>query len=347
MAGKYTGSRANNPLRSGGAAAAPEASFQLDNKWETTEVRGFQAAIRTLRRGRRCPAQENRILVGKPRQYPFQKAIKQLLPRPAAKALDRQIRLRLCDAVVVSYPKCGRTWLRAMLTFYFAKLYGTPKDLLFDFANLHNLDQRIPKIYFSHEIDYKGSPENVAIDRKLFSGKKVVFLARDPRDMIVSLYAHRVHRDKDWSGPIDAFVTGREGGLPTALRYYQLWSEFLAAHDDAMVMRYEDLHADPVQAITALLTHLGQPVDAQMACETVEATSFERLREIESKSQFQSKRLNAQRVDDPQSFKVRRGVVGGFLKDLGPTLARQVGDMMDRELHGAFGYHSAETSGAD
>lgn len=282
--------------------------------------------------------------MGKVRQYPFQKAIKQVLPKPIARALDRRIRLRLCDAVVISYPKSGRTWLRAMLTLYFAKLYGTPKDLLFDFANLHNLDRRVPRLFFSHEVDYKGAPEAVTVDTRRLAAKKLVFLARDPRDMIVSLYAHRTRRDRNWDGPIDGFIASSQGGFATALRYYTLWSGFLAGHRDAFVLRYEDLHADPCRVFAALLGHLGQPVDQEAIRETVDETRFDRLRELEAKSQFQSKRLNATNLEDSQAFKVRRGVVGGYVEDLYPVLVEQVGQMMDRELRGAFGYRYRERS---
>lgn len=275
--------------------------------------------------------------MAKPKQYPGQKAMKKLLPKPAFKQRDRRIKIRLSDAVIISYPKCGRTWLRAMLTLYCAKLYGTPEDLLYDFANLHNLDPRAPKLYFSHEADYMGAPESIHIDPQL-RHKKLVFLARDPRDMIVSLYAHRVHRDKNWDGSIEDFINSPAGGFATALRYYHLWSDFLAGHPDALVIRYEDLHADPETAFAAILGHLGQPVDVQAIRETIEETKFARLREKESKSAFQSKRLNAVDLEDPQAFKVRRGVVGGFADDLQPGMVSRIGRMMDQELHGAFGY---------
>jgi alcohol sulfotransferase len=279
--------------------------------------------------------------MAKPRQYPFQRAIKALLPQGAARRLDRRIKLALCDAVVISYPKSGRTWLRAMLSFYFARLYGTPKDLPIDFANLHNLDRRVPRLYFSHEADYKGPPERIRIDRRRLRNKKLVFLARDPRDVIVSLYAHRVHRSRNWEGPIDSFVTGAEGGLATALRYFHDWNGFLAEHGAALVLRYEDLHADPAAGLAALLHHLGQPVDAEAIRAAVEETRFARLQKMESEALFRSTRLAARDAGNPEAFKVRRGRIGGFAEDLDPETAREIGTTMDDELQGAFGYRAA------
>lgn len=279
------------------------------------------------------------------RQYPFQKTIKTLLPPALARRLDRRIKLYLCDAVVVSYPKCGRTWLRAMLTLYFARLYGTPRDLLIDFANLHLLDPRVPRLYFSHEVDYKGAAARVRIDRRHLARKKLLFLTRDPRDVIVSLYAHRVHRDRNWEGPLEAFIDANEGGLPTILRYYQLWNEFLAGHDEAVVLRYEAIHTDPAGALAMVLRHLGQPVDVEALNACIEESAFDRLKRMEARSEFRSGRLSARNLDNPQAAKVRRGRVGGFAEDLDAEAASEVGTMMDNELQGAFGYRTAQNEG--
>lgn len=276
------------------------------------------------------------------RQYPFQKTIKSLLPPAAARRLDRRIKLYLCDAAVVSYPKCGRTWLRAMLTLYFARIYGTPKNLLIDFANLHLLDARVPRIYFSHEVDYKGAPARVRIDRRHLAHKKLLFLTRDPRDVIVSLYAHRVHRDRNWEGPLETFIDANEGGFPTALRYYQMWNEFLAEHGKAVVLRYEDFHADPAGALAKVLRHLGQPVDEGALSACIEESTFDRLKRMEARSEFRSGRLSTRNLDDPQAAKVRRGTVGGFVEDLDPATARAVGQRMESHLRGAFGYRAAQ-----
>lgn len=276
------------------------------------------------------------------RQYPFQKTLKTLLPPAAARRLDRRIKLHLCDAVVVSYPKSGRTWLRAMLTLYFARLYGTPEDLLIDFANLHRIDRRVPRVFFSHEVDYKGPPDRVRIDRRPLAGKKLLFLVRDPRDVISSLYAHRVHRDRNWSGPLEDFIAGGEGGLATALRYYRLWSDFLAGHSDALTVRYEDIHADPAAAFAGVLRHFGQPVDETALEVCVAETAFARLKEKEARSEFRSGRLSARDPGNPQAAKVRRGIVGGFAEDLDPGTIRAIGRQMEQELRGAFGYRAGQ-----
>lgn len=282
--------------------------------------------------------------MGRPKQYLFHKTIKKVFPKATARRLDRRIRLHLCDAAVVSYPKSGRTWLRSMLTIYFSRIYGTPADILYDFANVHAFDSRAPKLFFTHEATYSDVPESISIDRKRFERKKVIFLARDPRDVIVSLYAHRVHRDKTWQGPIEDFIANPQGGFQTELRYYRLWSDFLAEHKDSIVLRYEDFHREPGEAFKRLLKFLDQPVDCEAIRATVEDTQFARLKKMESQSAFQSGRLRTKEPENPEAYKVRRGRIGGFAQDLSPELVDEVNTAMDRELQGAFGYRAGNSS---
>ena len=52
-------------------------------------------------------------------------------------------RLRRADAVIVSYGKSGRTWLRVMLSGFYQRLYGLSARTLLGFDNLHRRDRRV------------------------------------------------------------------------------------------------------------------------------------------------------------------------------------------------------------
>src|SRR3546814_9338715 len=73
--------------------------------------------------------------------------------RPIANALLRDVRQRAeakhlravasrCDAFLTSYPKCGRTWLRYLLSHYLAETVGLgfQPDLVSTFRILPNFD---------------------------------------------------------------------------------------------------------------------------------------------------------------------------------------------------------------
>src|SRR3546814_696322 len=85
--------------------------------------------------------------------------------RPIANALLRDVRQRAeakhlravasrCDAFLTSYPKCGRTWLRYLLSHYLAETVGLgfQPDLVSTFRILPNFDcdpvRGVPAFHF-------------------------------------------------------------------------------------------------------------------------------------------------------------------------------------------------------
>jgi len=216
------------------------------------------------------------------------------------------------DYVVVSFPKSGRTWLRATLTFYWAERYGLVDPPLLEFANLHRLDRRIPKIYFTHDVEPNLRPEELNRDKSRYLRKRVLFVARDPRDVCVSLYFHRRHRDHDLDQPIFDFASGERGGLRTTIEFMNIWSEALKRMPDALRISYEAMHAAPEETLARVLRFFGEEPDPRAVRAALDRARFDRLQSLERSGAFASGRLTAGDPEDAASFKVRRGKVGGF-----------------------------------
>ena len=60
-------------------------------------------------------------------------------------------RLARCDAVIVSYGKSGRTWLRVMLSRYLQLQYALPETELLSFDNYRRLNPQAPCIELTHD----------------------------------------------------------------------------------------------------------------------------------------------------------------------------------------------------
>ncbi|MEZ4333455.1 MAG: sulfotransferase domain-containing protein [Myxococcota bacterium] len=259
--------------------------------------------------------------------------MKKLLPRSFGikRKLMHAWKLATADYVVVSFPKSGRTWLRATLTFYYAERYGLNDPPLLEFANLHYLDRRIPKIYFTHDEEPDRTPAELGRDKSRYRRKHVLFVGRDPRDVTVSLYFHRRHRDHDLDHPLFDFMRGERGGLRTTVEFMNIWSEALKSMPHALHISYEAMHAAPEETLSRALRFFGEAEpDGRALRAAIERARFDRLQSLERSGAFASGRLTAGDAEDADSFKVRRGKVGGF-KDYFDDGQRQALDAIVRE----------------
>lgn len=95
---------------------------------------------------------------------------------------------------IISYPKSGRTWLRTLLGKALCDHYQIDKELLLQTHILSRRAKILPTL-FSH--DMKGSElwHELNPDKSKYRSKKIVFLARQPHDILVSFYFHTKNRD--------------------------------------------------------------------------------------------------------------------------------------------------------
>ena len=236
--------------------------------------------------------------------------------------------LREADALVISQGKSGRTWLRAMLSHLYHRRCGIPASELLDGGNFHARDPRAPRVLFTHDGPEEPWNRDRAEALRAFARKRVVFLARDPRDMAVSTYHHAATRASPEARAREGLAAGgdgptlfdyvalRDGGkLRQIIGYLNAWAERLPRLPRALLVTYEGMRADP----HAELRRVAEFVDGPFAPEEIEHAvafaAFESLREKERSGFFRSFRLRPADPADPRSYKVRRGRVGGYRED--------------------------------
>ena len=78
--------------------------------------------------------------------------------------------------------------------------------------------------------------------------------------------------------------------------------------------------------------------------EAVEFGSFGNMRSMESSDALKSGRLRARDSSDAESFKTRRGVVGGYVDYLEPEQIQWMEERLRRDLHPSFGYSEPRTA---
>ena len=173
------------------------------------------------------------------------------------RGIEQFDKLQKADIVVVSFGKSGRTWLRVMISHLFRVMHDLPENAIIGFDNFHNLNRAVPKIFFTHDNyikDFTGDFET----KEPFYGKRVVLLARDPRDVAVSQFFQWKFRIKPSKVAINNyppmgsdislfdFVTGDNGGSIKAVTdYLNLWASEADKVEHFHLLRYEDLRAEP------------------------------------------------------------------------------------------------------
>jgi hypothetical protein len=234
----------------------------------------------------------------------------------AARRLKRGVRRwwqhQRTDAYVLSYPGSGRTWLTVLIGKAIIdefKIEGANPSRLGD---LVQLGRGVPRVDVRHDgRPQLHRPDEIERDKSRFARKSVVLLVRDPRDAIISYYFEASKRRGRFQGSAGEFLRHPVGGLDTLLAYYNVWAENRAVPRRFCLVRYEDLHRDPVAELARVMETIGlAPARASLEA-AVGFSSFDNMRKLEAKG-FERPELDRRNPGDTESYKARKGKVGGY-----------------------------------
>lgn len=251
------------------------------------------------------------------------------------RALTRA-RMRRTGSFVVSYPKAGRTWLRLMLATLLADLTGRPLTL--DVDRYGDSRRGIPHIFFTHDGAGLSKPGRMDGDKSFYRGKPVLLLVRDPRDILVSHYFQITRRKR--RGPavpdLDMFLRGPLG-IDRVIAFMNGWADQRTVPGRFAVLTYEQMHQDTVGALRSTVEFFRVPnaTDDRLRS-AADSGVFARMQQMEADGVLDDWRLRPRDAGDPDSFKVRRGRVGGYRDDLTPEQIRYLDERIRRELSAVF-----------
>ncbi len=279
------------------------------------------------------------------------------LPPERKKALERRMRgkeefrkLRLADGVIVSFGKSGRTWLRVLISRFYQLRYGLKPSLMIGFDNLHRRNSAIPRIFFTHDNylrDYTGNRD----DKSDFYDRRVVLLARDPRDVAVSQFFQWKFRMRPAKKTLNDYPVEdvdifefvmSPAGLPKVVDFLNGWAREMPRIPEFLLLRYEDLRADTARELARVLTFLGETPTAEELADCVAFASVENMRKLEEKQVFwlAGSRLRPKDKSNPNSYKVRRAKVGGWRDYFDDEQVAAIDAYVAERLDPVFGYRA-------
>ena len=279
-------------------------------------------------------------------------------PEERKLAAERKLRgreqyrkLQLADIVFVSFGKSGRTWLRVMLSGLYQQIYGLPKTALIGFNNFHSMNNAIPRMFFTHD-NYIGNYTGHTDSKVDFYNKKVVLLARDPRDVAVSQFFQWKYRLKSSKRAINKypeensdislfdFVMKSDTGLKWVIGFLNLWAQEAAHMDEFFLLRYEDLKKNPVETLEKLVGFMGAPANDAHIRAAVEFSAYDNMKKMEEKRTFwlSGGRMVPKDRSNPNSYKVRRAKVGGYRDYFDDKQVAEIDAYVDKNLSPFFAY---------
>ena len=224
------------------------------------------------------------------------------------------------NAFFISYPKSGRTWFRFILANYFSLIYGLGVKV-----DLHNMFTVVPNFDFNAirgipSFKAKNWPAVVPLipvshlpyDNMLFRRRRVIFMIRDPRDVMVSAYFHETRHKHRFSGGMLAFLQNRKLGLPTLVQYLNGWADALGKCEN-VVISYEELSRDAETETARVLRFIDCRIDEGVLKTAISAAGFEAMREIEVLAGIPGHDYDR---NDSDSLRMRRGKAQGYTEHL-------------------------------
>jgi hypothetical protein len=317
------------------------------------ELRASRDEVRQLRA--RVQEQQQRLDAGKRRVRALKEHLIRRDSEPAKAKFERKpfahpdAAALYALANVVSYPKCGRTWLAHLYceyTRYHLDARDVPRRSLnmpernpafVRFLAAQARDHRYPICQFTHLgfSSFKPFEENGQEwpdKARTVLLRPTVLLVRDPRDVLVSHYHHlQERRAINSDTTLSAFIRGA-WGVNRVVRFVNMWAPAIHERNPhLLVCTYETLRTDTARTLTAVLTFLGVTVKPAGVTQAVQESSFDRLRQKEH-----SRRRHQGAALDGQGFRFRQGAVGRHAKELSPADVAYLDAFLAAHLDPAF-----------
>ena len=265
---------------------------------------------------------------------------------------------RRAQFLIIGHPKSGNTWLKAMISRLYQIRYDLPESKLINTDEFARKIPAIPRLAATNGVySYEGEVGKllaVGAEDNALRQKPVMFLARHPIDIAVSWYHQFTKRQSrakqelinhSIAHPINRhtigmweFVRSSDIGLEFLIDYQNSWAQNIAALPNGLLIKYEELRAEPVPTLHKIVQHMGADFSEDEVRAAVEWGSFDNLRKLETSGTFSQGGMKLVDRNDPSTYKVRRGKVGGYREDFSPEQVAELEALVRAKILPELGY---------
>jgi Sulfotransferase domain len=239
------------------------------------------------------------------------------------------------DVVIVSYPKSGSTWLRFVMAHLLCKTFSRQHQEV-DFLQMQLMVPEISLDAYQNGVNFQSLPSpRMMRSHALYNPRfpRVVYMLRDPRDVLVSYYYH-FQKFHNFGGTLLDFMQSDVRKVEWD-QHVNSWIFENPSLRNLCVIRYEDMLSDAfieVQKIIRFASLDRTPAEIRRA---IEKSGFDELRELEEK-----KGLGYVEDQNKEIRFIREGKKGGWQESFGEAEKAYVKEKLGTILVQA-GYESS------
>ncbi|KAJ0715410.1 putative steroid sulfotransferase [Helianthus annuus] len=254
------------------------------------------------------------------------------------------------DIYLITLPKSGTTWIKALayaivnreryksntlsshplLTYNPHKCVPFLETEVFGKTSVY-VDGCLPRLFATH-IPYSSLPQSI-----LDSGCRIVYMCRNPKDVLVSLF-HFTNKLRDKSRCRMAFDEAFEMFSKGVMPYGPYWDHVKAYYNfnlehpnNILFLTYEDMKENTVNKVKLLAEFLGCAFTKEeeargVVDEIVRLCSFKKLSEVNKHGDF------SEGVPNDAFF--REGKVGGWRSHLSNEMTKVLNQITTEKFHG-------------
>ncbi|KAI9563465.1 hypothetical protein GHT06_010928 [Daphnia sinensis] len=254
------------------------------------------------------------------------------------------------DVWLLTFPKCGTTWTSELLwllkndcdTDTAAKIPLHARAPFLEMGYLSAMEGPMKKMVITvDKVDKLPSPRVIRphlpmylLPPDLLETSKVVYVARNPKDVIVSYYFHhKLIKSHGYTGTLEElaeyFMNDEVLYSPFFPHVLDAWSK--RNHPNMHFMFYEDMKRDLRGEIEKVAKFLGKSLTDEQLDKLREHLRFDNFQKNESVNNKAAKKFGAMNEDG--RF-IRNGKTGDWKNHFSPELNQRIDEWVARNLEG-------------
>jgi hypothetical protein len=213
------------------------------------------------------------------------------------------------DIYLVCFPKSGSTWLTFLMANVHLKMSGV--NLKVTFFNIEHIIPQIELVRCLKEkiLDFPGY--RVIKSHSGFNPfyKKIIYLVRDPRDVMISHYWYLKNLGI-FKGDLSYLIRSPNFGIEAWCQHVERWVETTPDYNQIYFIRFEDIKSDTLDVLRRIYTLLGHEVPTEVLEQAITLSSFENMKKLEAEYNYGAE------FRFPGYEFVRQGKSGGYRTEI-------------------------------